>query len=194
MPRLSKKKRQQKLNKIIEKNPFLTDKELAEKLGVSIQTIRLDRLELDIPEVRKRTRKVAHQAYDRLKAVNEGEVIGELIKLELDDFAQSFLRTTEKMALQDSNIIRGHHIFAQANSLAVAVIDSEMVLTGSVELKYIKPVNVGDDLKASAQVKAIENDKYFVEVITKRSEDHVFTGDFTMFSRKGWGENDEYRG
>ena len=33
----------------IVKDPFLTDEELSEHFGVSIQTIRLDRLELEYP-------------------------------------------------------------------------------------------------------------------------------------------------
>ncbi|MFW5788148.1 MAG: transcription factor FapR [Halanaerobiales bacterium] len=190
MKKFSKQERQKKLGNIIDENPFLTDRELAEKLNVSVQTIRLDRLELNIPEVRKRTRQLAHNAYDNLKSVTEGEVIGELIKLELNNYAESFLHTTQEMALKKSNIIRGHHIFAQANSLAVAVINAELVLTGSVELKYIKPVNVGDSLLAQARVESIDDSKHFVRVETKRNEDIVFNGSFTMFPRKGRDYND----
>ena len=52
--RLSKQERQQRLAKAIEENPFITDEELMRMFGVSIQTIRLDRLELSIPELRER--------------------------------------------------------------------------------------------------------------------------------------------
>lgn len=37
---------------MLERNPFLTDEQLAKALEVSIQTIRLDRLRMNIPEVR----------------------------------------------------------------------------------------------------------------------------------------------
>ena len=183
MKKQSKNKRQELLKEIIEKNPFLTDKKLAEHFGVSIQTIRLDRLELNIPEVRKRTKKVAHSAYNQLTSVNEGEVIGELTKLELNKEAESFLLTNEKMALEKSKIIRGHHIFAQANSLAVAVIDASLVLTGSVSMKYHEPVFVGDSLRANALVNNIKNDKYLISVNTFRDNDKIFSGDFIMFTR-----------
>lgn len=50
----SKKVRQQRLEAALIKNPFLTDAHLAEQFEVSIQTIRLDRLALGIPELRER--------------------------------------------------------------------------------------------------------------------------------------------
>ena len=57
---ISKKQiRQQRLLKELEKNPFLTDEQLALTLKVSIQTIRLDRLGKGIPELRERTRQMA---------------------------------------------------------------------------------------------------------------------------------------
>ncbi len=43
---------------MLERNPFLTDEQLAKALEVSIQTIRLDRLRMNIPEVRERTRQM----------------------------------------------------------------------------------------------------------------------------------------
>ncbi len=182
MSKYTKSERQKKLNEIIDKNPFYTDKELAAKFEVSVQTIRLDRMELNIPEVRKRTRKLAQDAYDNLRSVTEGEVIGELIKLELNNYAESFLKTTSEMALQETDIIRGHHIFAQANSLAVAVIDAELVLTGSVDMKFLKPVNIGDSIQAQAEVKDIQNRKYVIQVITFRKQEKIFQGAFTMFT------------
>ncbi|MFW5998333.1 MAG: transcription factor FapR [Halanaerobiaceae bacterium] len=183
MKKYSKEERQEKLKNIIDKNPFLTDRELAQKFDVSIQTIRLDRMELNIPEVRQRTKEVAQSAYERLRSVKEGEVIGELTHLKLNKTAESYLATDHKMALQGSNIIRGHHIFAQANSLAVAVIDAEMVLTGSVDMKFINPVLIGDNLRAKAVVKNIENKKFFIEVNSFKEDTKIFFGNFIMFQK-----------
>lgn len=183
MRRENKRRRQERLKKIIEEKPFLTDRELAEKLKVSIQTIRLDRLELGIPEVRERTKSAA-SAYARLKSVSEGEVIGELLNLELDRFAESYLKTSEEMALNKSKIIRGHYIFAQANSLAVAVINANRVLTGSASIKYHKIVQIGDMIKARAEVKVYDHRKYEIYVQTHRGSELVFDGDFVMFAER----------
>lgn len=59
--RKSKKERQQLLQETIKVNPFITDEDLAEKFMVSVQTIRLDRLELSIPELRERIKNVAEK-------------------------------------------------------------------------------------------------------------------------------------
>lgn len=182
MNKLTKKDRQILLQNIISENPFLTDRELSDRLDVSIQTIRLDRLELGIPEVRERTRTVA-SAYARLKSVNEGEVIGELVRLELDKYAVSYLETNEEMALQRSKVIRGHFLFAQANSLAVAIINAKGVLTGSADIRFHKIVNVGDKLEARGEVIHKEDRKYLIKVDTYHGSDLIFSGTFTMFAQ-----------
>ena len=61
--------RQETLLKELEKNPFLTDEQLANTLEVSIQTIRLDRLAKGIPELRERTKHMAIDAQEKLKAI-----------------------------------------------------------------------------------------------------------------------------
>jgi acyl-coenzyme A thioesterase PaaI-like protein len=182
MRKLSKAERQKKLNSLLENNPLLTDRELADRFKVSIQTIRLDRLEMGIPEVRERTKSAA-SAYARLKSVSEGEVIGELVELELNKYARSILETTEEMALQRSQVIRGHYLFAQANSLAVAVINAKSVLTGSANLKFHKTVHIGDIIIAEATVKKQDNPKYYIDVKSYHEKTLVFSGTFIMFAK-----------
>jgi len=184
MRKARKKKRQKMLKNLIEKDPFLTDEELAEKFEVSIQTIRLDRMELSIPEMRERTKNLAQNAYQRLTSVTEGEVIGELIDLELNKYAESYLRASEEMALKKTPIIRGHHIFAQANSLAVAAIDAEIVLTGSSEVKFQKIAKVGETLKAKAYVKKNKKNKFYIDVNTYSDGEEIFASSFVMFAKK----------
>lgn len=55
---IEKAERRQAIQKAIELNPFITDSELCEQFEVSIQTIRLDRTNLSIPELRKRIKLV----------------------------------------------------------------------------------------------------------------------------------------
>ncbi len=62
--RLPKRERHQQLSRLIEENPFITDRELTRQLKVSIQTVRLDRLELGIPELRERMKLMAERSYD----------------------------------------------------------------------------------------------------------------------------------
>ena len=124
--RLSKKNRQQKLIDTLEENPFITDEELAKSFKVSIQTIRLDRMELRIPELRERVKKVATETFDEVKSLQLNEVVGEIIEIQLDNYGISILEINENQVFKKTGIARGHYIFAQANSLAVALMIQEI--------------------------------------------------------------------
>ena len=182
MKNLNKAERQEKLVELLNDDPFLTDKQLAEKFAVSVQTVRLDRRELEIPEVRKRIKSVARQTYSKVKSVKSREIIGELVEIELNDFGSSVLETTKDMVLEKAEIVRGHHIFAQANSLAVAIIDTAVAVTGSANIRYQKPVSIGERLVASAEVEAQDRNKFTIAVTTKVDEELIFAGEFVIFA------------
>ncbi|MGE5552377.1 MAG: transcription factor FapR [Betaproteobacteria bacterium] len=186
--RLPKRVRQQELVKKLDSDPFLTDEDLARIFGVSVQTIRLDRLELGLPELRERMKKVASQVYSKVRSVGSGEVIGDLLEVNLGESGLSLLDTVEGMGFARTRIVRGHHIFAQANSLAVAIIDAPVALTGSVEMRFLRPVTVGERLLAKAEVVAREGRRYVVEVRTRAGNDEVFAGRFVVFALSEAGE------
>ncbi|WP_017186326.1 transcription factor FapR [Alkalibacillus haloalkaliphilus] len=178
-----KKERQEELIKLIEDTPFITDEDLAKKFGVSIQTIRLDRLELSIPELRERIKDVAQKQWDEtVKALPLDEVIGEVVNLELDQSAISLLDISEEHVFSRNQIARGHHLFAQANSLAVAVIDDELALTANSEIRFTRPVKLHERVIAKAYVKG-DDDKgrTIVEVSSYVDQELVFYGKFHMF-------------
>jgi acyl-coenzyme A thioesterase PaaI-like protein len=179
----TKTERQRLLKMTIEETPFITDEELAKKFDVSIQTIRLDRLELSIPELRQRIKSVAtNQWNETVKALPLEEVIGEIIDLELDKRAISILDIGKEHVFSRNKIARGHHLFAQANSLAVAVINDELALTVKSELKFTRQVTEGERVVAKAMVKG-KNKKglTIVEVNSFVDNEIVFTGLFQMF-------------
>ncbi|WP_285717761.1 transcription factor FapR [Pelosinus sp. IPA-1] len=182
MARIHKKLRQEMLKEKIESNPFLTDGELAAILNVSIQTLRLDRLELGIPELRERTKQMAENAQDKLKAIASSEMIGELIDLELDKQGISILHITPEMVFEKTQIARGHYVFSQANSLALAVIDAPTALTGVANVKYKMPIHVGEKLIAKAEVIRKRGNKSFIWVKTRNEKQEVFRAKFIMVS------------
>lgn len=179
---LPKKERQLSLIERLRENPFYTDEELAEIFNVSIQTIRLDRWELGVPEMRERTRTLAQNAYEKIKSVSGQEVIGELLDVELGKSGISQLETSPEMGFEKTGIIRGHHIFAQANSLAVAIIDADVVLTGTASVKYLRPIKAGERLICKAQVKEQHKNKYYVLVVGTIEDEKVFDGEFVVFA------------
>lgn len=178
----NKQERQKLLKKTIEQTPFTTDEELAKQFNVSIQTIRLDRLELGIPELRERIRSVAtHEWNEVVRALPLEEVIGEIIDLELGKRAISILDIKREHVFSRNKIARGHHLFAQANSLAVAVIDDELALTATSELKFKRQVKQGERVIAKATVERDEKGLAVVRVNSFVQNEKVFTGIFKMF-------------
>lgn len=181
--RLPKPMRQEKLVKIIEDNPFVTDDELTQLLNVSIQTIRLDRLELGIPELRERVKQLAESSYDQVRSLPIDEVIGEVIDLQLDKSGISIFEIKEEHVFSRTNIARGHHIFSQANSLAVAVIDDEIALTATANIRFIRAVKLHEKCVAKAFVRSSTAKKGIVtvEVFTYVGDEMVFQGNFQIY-------------
>ncbi len=182
--RVPKRERQRQLEMSLEQNPFLTDEELSKQFKVSVQTIRLDRLECGIPELRERLKTVAARTMDaEVKSLQSDEVIGDIIDIELDKRAVSIFDVSDDHVFQRNGIARGHHLFAQANSLAVAVLDDDLALTVTSTLNFLKPVKSGDRVIARATVdKSHSNDKRtYVEVISTVENETVFTGEFQMY-------------
>lgn len=180
---MPKRARQQQLVKLIEENPFVTDQELTRQLKVSIQTIRLDRLELGIPELRERMKLMAEHSYDQVRSLPLHEVIGEIVDLQLDKSGISIFEIREEHVFSRTGIARGHHVFAQANSLAVAVINDEIALTFSADIRFIRSVHLGEKCIAKAYVRPMSGNKgkARVEVFTYVGEEMVFQGNFVIY-------------
>jgi len=193
--RAKKRDRQRLLQETLKENPFCTDTELAEKFGTSVQTIRLDRAALNIPELRERTKKVAESTISKVKSLSSDDIVGDLIDLDLNDSGISVLETTEEMVFSKGNVVKGHFIFSHAASLAIAIIDADVVLIGLANIKFKRPVYCGERLVAKAQVIRQKTTNYVVQVITKINGEQVFRGKFVLFMVDyPWddeGENDD---
>ena len=75
-------------------------------------------------------------------------------------------------------MICDHYIYAQASSLAIAVVEADLVLVESMRGKYKGHAQVGDSLVARAKVGVHKDDKYIVSVRTKVGEREIFVGRF----------------
>lgn len=185
--RKTKKERQRLLIKTIKENPFITDEELADHFSVSVQTIRLDRLELSIPELRERIKNVAEKNLDdEVRSLPLDEVIGEMIDIDLDQSAISIFDVKKEHVFKRNQIARGHHLFAQANSLAVAVINDELALTEKANIHFARSVKENDRVIAKAKVVELDNEKgrTIVEVNSYVNKELVFKGLFEMYRAK----------
>lgn len=181
--REAKKVRQEHLRQMLQQEPLLNDGELARRLNVSIQTVRLDRIEQGIPELRLRTKLTAECHLRNIRALDQGEVIGELLTLELAKEGKSRLKISDEMALQRQPIARGHHLFAHANSLAVAIVNAPVAVTGLARVRYHRPVYIGDTVVAHAYVLRLVGSRYIIRVVSKVGQRIVLTGRFYIIAK-----------
>ncbi|HOU33261.1 MAG TPA: transcription factor FapR [Synergistaceae bacterium] len=175
-----RKLRHDRLLSLLEENPLHTDEDLAHALKASISTVRLDRALLGVPELRERMRHMAEKATSKLRSLAQDDVVGDLLELEPNMWALSVLQTGKEMAFRHSSLVWDHHIYAQASSLAMAVIGADMVVTGAARARYRAPVRVGDKLIARAKVGISKGNKYVVSVRTKVEGREIFTGRFIV--------------
>lgn len=180
MAGISKKERQTALLQLLESKPFVTDEDLAKRFDVSVQTIRLDRLALGIPELRERIKAVAEKKQSELRSLEGTEVIGQLIELSLNEMAISIFDIEPEHVFAKTRIVRGHHLFAQANSLAVAVIDADVVLTRTANVRFVRTGKLGERLICKAVVTSNNPERAHVSVTTRSGDDVVFSGDFVV--------------
>jgi len=180
--RLSKKERQDSLINALSDCPFLTDEELADKFNISVQTIRLDRLELKIPELRERVKNVAENNFLKVKSIGGKEFVGELVDIQPGKNAISILDTSKDMVFEKSQVVKGQHIYAMAESIALAIIDAGVALTGVANIKYKRPVYAGEKLVAKAEVIRVRGNEFYVWVMIYVKHEEVFRGKFILVS------------
>jgi acyl-coenzyme A thioesterase PaaI-like protein len=172
--------RQADLNAVLRDDPFLTDHDLATMFSVSVQTIRLDRLALGLPELRERLRQAAELVHARVRSLGQREIVGELVDIQLGQQGISILATTDEMVFEKTRIVRGHYLFAQAESLALAIVDADIVVTGLANVKYKRPVQVGERLVAKAEILRRRTNKHVVLVTTRSADEQVFRAKFMV--------------
>lgn len=122
---------------------------------MSVPTIRLDRMALQIPEARERIRLMATGHHDSVRSLEREEILGEITELHLNRYAVSRLEVSSAHVFSRNGIVRGHVLFGQVNSLAVAVMDADVVLTAKTELRFHRSVRLGETLIGRADVLAI---------------------------------------
>jgi len=76
------------------------------------------------------------------------------------------LKTDERMVADEYGLIHGGFIFSLADYASMLAVNEETVVLAKAEVKFLKPIILGDELTAVAEVKSVEGKKrlVFVEV------------------------------
>ncbi|MFO7637278.1 MAG: transcription factor FapR [Clostridia bacterium] len=175
-----KRQRHDRLIRMISNEPFLTDEQIAERLSVSIPTVRLDRIDLGIKELRERIRDIADSTQKKVKSLGNKDIVGSLLEVSLNQRGMAILETTKDMTFEKTDVVRGEFIYSFAESTAISIIDANAALVGVANIKYKVPVRPDEKLIAKAEVKKIRNMNFITWVMVYRNDTEVFKGKFIL--------------
>jgi uncharacterized protein (TIGR00369 family) len=108
-------------------------------------------------------------------------LVGEPIKIE-EGYAKVKLKTSEEMIVDKYKLVHGGFTFGLADYAAMLAINEPTVVLGKAEVKFTKPVKLGDEITAKAKVREDLGKKkvVFVEVFNQEDE-KVFEGTFYCY-------------
>lgn len=99
-------------------------------------------------------------------------------------FSQVRLEAIETMTVDDKGLIHGGFVFGLADYAAMIAVNDPNVVLGSADVKFIKPVKLGDTMIAEATLERSEKSKRIVDVSVKVGDKIVFAGSFVCFILK----------
>ena len=95
--------------------------------------------------------------------------------------ATARLTPTAAMAVDSRSLVHGGFVFGLADYAAMLAVDDPNVVLGAAEVRFLKPVIVGEALVADANVESEAGKKRVVKVVVSRAAEPVMTGTFTCY-------------
>ena len=95
--------------------------------------------------------------------------------------SQVELLTTPQMAADERGLVHGGFIFGAADYAAMIAVNHPHVVLGASDVKFLKPVRVGETVIAQAKVQEVKGKKYWVSVSVTKNGEELFQGMFTCF-------------
>ncbi len=179
---VSRQERHRQLLGILAQDPLLTDQSLARRLGVSVPTIRLDRMALGIPALQSRSRALAKQML-RVEAWTEpADMLGDVVSFVSGRSARASLvidRNTPSMMRQ--GVVPAYFLLAQAERLLYRVLGADNVLPGLVYARYLRPVGAGERLHMMVDMVRKTRGRVVVVVQIDAGESSVFRAKYAVY-------------
>jgi uncharacterized protein (TIGR00369 family) len=85
------------------------------------------------------------------------------------------------MHADDSGLVHGGFIFGLADYAAMIAVNHPNVVLGAAEVKFLKPVRVGETVTAEARITPSQGKKQVASVAVYRGSEAVFEGRFICF-------------
>jgi acyl-coenzyme A thioesterase PaaI-like protein len=91
------------------------------------------------------------------------------------------MTTISAMGADSMDLIHGGFVFGMADYAAMLAVNDPNVVLGSADMKFLKPVRVGETLLAAAEVTEEKGKKCTVEVTVTRDGETVVAGTCVCF-------------
>ena len=85
------------------------------------------------------------------------------------------------MAADEQGLVHGGFVFGLADYAAMLAVNDPFVVLGAAACRFLRPVRVGDTVRAVADVVETQGKKQEVRVVARRGDEDVFEGTFTCF-------------
>lgn len=96
-------------------------------------------------------------------------------------FSRVTLTAVEEMAADDAGLVHGGFVFGLADYAAMLAVNHPYVVLGGADVRFLKPVRVGDALVAEAAVETAAGKKNVVKVGVRTGDVPVFAGTFVCY-------------
>ena len=87
----------------------------------------------------------------------------------------------EGMIVDEPGLVHGGFVFGLADHAAMLAVNHPNVVLGGADVKFLKPVKVGEPLVAEALVTESVKNRHMVDVTVSSKKTPVFTGRFVCF-------------
>jgi acyl-coenzyme A thioesterase PaaI-like protein len=108
-------------------------------------------------------------------------LVGEPLELAAGS-ASVALMTQPEMAADERGLVHGGFVFGLADYAAMLAVNHPHVVLGGAEVRFLKPVAVGERLVSRATVEESDGRKSRVRVEVRRGEETVMSGSFVCFT------------
>jgi uncharacterized protein (TIGR00369 family) len=108
-------------------------------------------------------------------------LVGTPLEIE-EGSARVVLVTLPEMAADEKGLVHGGFVFGLADYAAMLAVNHPNVVLGSSEIRFLKPVVVGERLVAEAAVEETAGKKIRVRAVVRRGEEEVLAGSFLCFT------------
>ena len=95
-----------------------------------------------------------------------------------EGYAVVSLEAKENMVADEKGLIHGGFIFGLADYASMLAVNHPNVVLAKAEVKFLKPVKLGDVMTSYAKIQKIDNNKYTVEAFVNVNDLKVFEGVF----------------